>query len=218
MTTPDARMNAPAALRNRGPILEVLRRVLPAEGTVLEVASGSGQHVIHFAEALPGLRFQPSDPDGDARRSVEAWRVESGLANVAPPIELDVRGAWPTTAFDAIVAINMVHISPWSATLALLAGAAERLPIGGPLVLYGPYRVDGRHTAESNAAFDESLRSRDPAWGVRDLTDVEAAAAAVGLRLDERVAMPANNLTLVFRLVSRLVSRPGSVSHETGSR
>lgn len=195
----DERQHAPAALRNRGPILEVLRRVLPTEGTVLEVASGTGQHAVHFAAALPALRFQPSDPDAGARRSIEAWRAEAGLSNVAPPLELDVRAAWPIAAVAAVVAINMVHISPWPATLALLAGAAARLPVGGPLVLYGPYRVGGQHTAESNARFDESLKARDPSWGVRDLEDVASAAAAVGLVLEERVAMPANNFTLVFR-------------------
>lgn len=195
----DPRLHAPSALRNRGPILEVLRRILPGQGTVLEVASGSGQHVTFFAAALPTLQFQPSDPDEGARRSIAAHCADAGSTNVAPPLDLDVRGAWPDQPFAAVVAINMVHISPWTATLALLAGASARLPLGGPLILYGPYRVDGQHTAESNARFDESLRARDPAWGVRDVGEVETAAAAVGFVLEERVSMPANNLVLVFR-------------------
>lgn len=195
-----AKLGSPAANRNRGPILAVLARVLPSEGTVLEIASGSGQHVVFFADALPALRFVPSDPDPSARDSIEAYRAEAGLANVEAALALDVRETpWPISTCDAVVAINMVHISPWEATLALLDGAAARLPSNGPLVLYGPYRVGGVHTAESNARFDEGLRARDPAWGVRDLEDVLAAAAARGLVESERVAMPANNLTVVLR-------------------
>lgn len=195
-----AKLGSPAANRNRGPILAVLARVLPKEGTVLEIASGSGQHVVFFADALPTLRFVPSDPDPSARASIEAHRAEAGLANVEAPLALDVRATpWPIAACDAVVAINMVHISPWEATLALLDGAAERLPAGGPLVLYGPYRVGGVHTAESNARFDDGLRARDPAWGVRDLEAVLAAAAERGFVESERVAMPANNLTVVLR-------------------
>lgn len=195
-----AKLGSPAANRNRGPILAVLARVLPTEGTVLEIASGSGQHVVFFADALPTLRFVPSDPDPSARDSIEAHRAEAGLPNVEAALALDVRATpWPIAACDAVVAINMVHISPWEATLALLDGAAARLPSNGPLVLYGPYRVGGVHTAESNARFDEGLRARDPAWGVRDLEDVLAAAAARGLVESERVAMPANNLTVVLR-------------------
>lgn len=195
-----AKLGSPAANRNRGPILAVLARVLPSEGTVLEIASGSGQHVVFFADALPALRFVPSDPDPSARDSIEAYRAEAGLANVEAALALDVRETpWPISTCDAVVAINMVHISPWEATLALLDGAAARLPAGGPLVLYGPYRVGGVHTAESNARFDEGLRARDPAWGVRDLEAVLAAAAERGLVESERVAMPANNLTVVLR-------------------
>ncbi len=195
-----AKLGSPAANRNRGPILAVLARVLPTEGTVLEIASGSGQHVVFFADALPALRFVPSDPDPSARDSIEAHRAEAGLANVEAALALDVRETpWPIATCDAVVAINMVHISPWEATLALLDGAAARLPAGGPLVLYGPYRVGGVHTAESNARFDEGLRARDPAWGVRDLEAVLAAAAERGLVESERVAMPANNLTVVLR-------------------
>ena len=146
------------------------------------------------------MRFVPSDPDPSARDSIEAYRAEAGLANVEAALALDVRETpWPISTCDAVVAINMVHISPWEATLALLDGAAARLPAGGPLVLYGPYRVGGVHTAESNARFDEGLRARDPAWGVRDLEAVLAAAAERGLVESERVAMPANNLTVVLR-------------------
>jgi hypothetical protein len=190
---------SPVVQRNREPILEVLRRVLPARGTVLEVASGTGEHAVYFAEALPDLRWQPSDPDPRSRWSITSWTEHAGVANVAPPLALDTRDAWPVEAADAVVAINMVHISPWPCTLALLAGAARVLSSGGPLVLYGPYRVDGVHTSAGNTAFDAALRERDPAWGIRDVADVAAAAAAVGLPLVERVPMPANNQSLVFR-------------------
>jgi SAM-dependent methyltransferase len=193
------KQHAPAAERNRDPILAVLRRVLPARpgALVLEVASGSGQHALHFAAALPHLRWQPSDQDPVARDSVAAWRAEAGLDNLLPPLFLDVRGPWPVAAADAIFCANMIHISPWACTLALLSGAAAVLPPGSPLVLYGPYRRGGAHTAPSNAAFDASLRARDPAWGVRDLEEVVAQAR--GFALDEVVEMPANNLTVVLR-------------------
>ncbi|MCK6504043.1 class I SAM-dependent methyltransferase [Myxococcota bacterium] len=193
------KQHAPAAERNRDPILAVLRRVLPARpgALVLEVASGSGQHAVHFAAALPHLRWQPSDQDPVARDSVAAWRAEAGLDNLLPPLSLDVRGPWPVQAADAIFCANMIHISPWDCTLALLSGAAAVLPPGSPLVLYGPYRRGGAHTAPSNAAFDASLRARDPSWGVRDLEAVVAQAR--GFALDEVVEMPANNLTVVLR-------------------
>ena len=194
------KLHSPAADRNKAPLLEVLIRVLPPTGTVLEIASGSGQHVVWFAAAMKGLRFQPSDPDASARASIAAHLEDAGVP-IAPPLDLDVLRPWPIGAVDAILAVNMVHISPWEATLALLAGASERLPLGGPLVLYGPYRIGGAHTAESNAAFDESLRARDPRWGVRDLEAVVDAARAVGLRQDERVPMPANNQTVIFRKI-----------------
>lgn len=193
-----AKRHAPAAERNATPILEVLRRVLPDRGLVLEIASGTGQHAAHVARALPALTWQPSDPDPDARASIAAWCAEVALPNLRPPLALDVTRPWPIDAADAIVCINMVHIAPWTAALALLAGAAARLPAGGPLYLYGPYRFDGV-TAPSNEAFDASLRARDPAWGVRDVRDLEAAAAAQGLALVETVAMPANNHSLIFR-------------------
>lgn len=167
---------------------------------MLEVASGTGEHIVHFARTLPRLLWQPSDPDPVARRSIEAWRVEAGLFNLLPAIALDARAAqWPVAEADAMLAINMVHISPWSATRGLMRGAGRLLGSGAPLYLYGAYREDGVATAPSNEAFDESLRARDPEWGVRRLEDVVAEATANGLRLDSVVPMPANNLSVVFR-------------------
>jgi hypothetical protein len=197
----DGRRFAPAAARNRGPILAVLERVLPPRGLVLEISSGTGEHAVAFAERLPGLVFQPSDVDPDSLASIEAWRRHSGLANVRAPLALDVHATpWPLTdAPDAIVCSNMIHIAPWTACLALLDGAASWLAPGAPLVLYGPFREGGVHTAPSNAAFDASLRERDARWGVRDLDEVAAEASARGLALEEVVAMPANNRTVVFR-------------------
>ncbi|CAD6535912.1 DUF938 domain-containing protein [Paraburkholderia sabiae] len=202
MTTPDPnlRQHAPAAERNREPILAVLERVLPASGTVLEIASGTGQHAIHFAAALPKLVWQPSDPGEDARASIAAWTAHSGLANVRAPLALDVRDAsWGIDAAAAIVCINMIHISPWESAQALIGGAGRLLQTGGVLFLYGPYRRGGAHTAPSNAAFDAQLRSRDSSWGVRDMEDVVALADAAGFDSDEPVEMPANNFCLVFR-------------------
>lgn len=199
---PDARRFAPATARNRVPILDVLRRVLPATGKVLEIASGSGEHAVFFAEHLPGLSWIPSDPDPGNRQSVAAWIAHAGLANVRAALDLDVLDEpWPISAVDAMVAINMVHISPWPATLALLDGAASRLAPSAPLFLYGPYKIGGAHTAPSNAAFDERLRAEDPRWGVRDVEAVVDAAGARGFALRETVTMPANNLSLVFRRV-----------------
>ena len=197
----DPRRFAPAAARNRDPILDVLRGILPARGVVLEVASGSGEHAIHFAAALPALTFQPSDPDADARASIDAWAAASGLPNLRPALELDASGGrnWPALRAAAVLCINMIHISPWAATLGLMAGAARVLPPGGVLVLYGPDRRDGVETAPSNAAFDRSQRLRDPAWGLRRLEDVTAEAERQGLRRQEVAEMPANNLCLVFR-------------------
>ncbi len=199
----DARQSSPATARNRGPILEVLRRVLPANARVLELASGAGEHAVYFARALPGVRWQPSDPDPNARASIAAWVAAEGLDNVAPPLAIDVSadnwGVEDSAPFDALVAINMIHISPWQATLGLLAGAARLLCVGGVLYTYGPYMRDGRHTAPSNESFDASLKSRNPQWGVRDVTDIEREAARQGLTLHEIVDMPANNLSLVFR-------------------
>jgi SAM-dependent methyltransferase len=202
MTTSDLnlRQHAPSAERNREPILAVLERVLPATGTVLEIASGTGQHAIHFAAALPHLVWQPSDLDDEARASIAAWTAHSGLANVRPPLALDVRDAsWGIEAAAAIVCINMIHISPWASAQALIGGAGRLLGAGGVLVLYGPYRRGGAHTAPTNAAFDEQLQRRNPAWGVRDMEAVVALADAAGFDADEPVEMPANNFSLVFR-------------------
>jgi SAM-dependent methyltransferase len=191
---------APAAARNREPIAAVLREVLPAAGTILEVASGTGEHALHFAGLWPNLIWQPSDPDPNAIASIRAWSAEAGLPNLADPLRLDAAAeAWPIAAADAILCVNMVHISPWSATQGLLRGAGRLLPAGAPLILYGPYRRLGVATAPSNEAFDESLRARNPEWGLRDLEAVEAEAGRNGLRLDRIVEMPANNLTVVFR-------------------
>ena len=192
--------SAPAAVRNREPIREVLARQLPATGTVLTIAEGTGEHALHFARSFPALAWQPSDIDREALASIESWRADSGLANLAPPIELDVTtDPWPLAHADAITCINMIHISPWEATLGLFAGAARTLPAGALLYLYGPYRFGGSFTAPSNEAFDASLRSRDARWGVRDVKDLEAAASGFALR--EIVAMPANNHSLILRRV-----------------
>lgn len=194
----DPRRHAPATLRNRAPILEVLRTVLPERGTVLEVASGTGEHAAFLSAALPHLVWQPSDPDPANRASIVAWTA--GAASVRPPLDLDAMAdPWPVEAADAMVCINMIHIAPWSACLGLMRGAARLLPPGGPLCLYGPYRRGGVHTAPGNEAFDAGLRAQDPAWGVRDLEAVTEAAAAAGLHPDRVVEMPANNLTVVFR-------------------
>lgn len=197
----DARRFAPATERNRGPILEVLRGRLPAEGLVLEIASGTGEHVVHFAAALPQLAFQPSDPDPDNRASIVAWIGHSGVANVRAPIDLDA--AAPRWTIDprpaAILCINMVHISPWTATLGLMRNAGVALPSGGTLYLYGAFKRGGVHTAPSNVAFDEGLRARNPEWGVRDLEAVIEVAATAGLVLADTIEMPANNLSIVLR-------------------
>lgn len=191
---------APAVARNRQPILDVLRTRLPPRGLVLEVASGSGEHALFFAEALPGLVFQPTDPDAEARASIDAWVADSGLANLRPALALDAAApGWPVAAADAVLCCNMIHISPWASAAGLVAGAASILPPGGLLYLYGPYRRNGRHTAPSNAAFDEDLRRRNPAWGVRDLEAVAALAAGSGFGTPEVVEMPANNLSVLFR-------------------
>ena len=196
----DPRRFAPATERNRGPILELLRRVLPPAGTVLEIASGTGEHAVFFSRHLPRLTWQPTDIDAAARASIVAWAAEVGAANVSAPLALDAsQPNWPIDRADAVIAVNMVHISPWTATVGLLSGAARVLPSGAPLVLYGPYKRDGQHTAPSNEAFDQNLRRQNPAWGVRDLETVVATADAAGLTLAEIAPMPANNLGLVFR-------------------
>lgn len=195
-----AALGSPAVARNRDPILAVLRRHLPAQGTVLEIAAGTGEHAAYFAPQFPHLAWQPTDLDPDALASIEAHRAATDAPNLRAPIELDVTAtAWPLTRADAVISINMIHISPWTAAQGLMTGAARLLPAGGVLYLYGPFKENGVHTAPSNAAFDQSLRARDPAWGVRDVGDVRALADSHAFDFIERVAMPANNLSLVFR-------------------
>lgn len=196
----DSRRYAAATLRNRQPILDVLRRVLPAQGTILEVASGSGEHVVYFARHLPALIFQPSDFSREALASIDSWRALEALPNVLPAVQLDAASAdWPIRSAAAVMNINMVHISPWSCALGLFAGAARVLPDDGVLFMYGPYKMGGVHTAPSNERFDASLRAENPEWGVRDLEALQAAALRRGLRFEEAVPMPANNYSLVFR-------------------
>lgn len=196
----DPRRVAPHVARNAAPIEEILREVLPERGLALEIASGTGEHIVHFARGFSKLLWQPSDAEPAARRSIEAWRVEAGLFNLLPAIALDARAAkWPVPRADAILAINMIHISPWAATAGLMRGAAGLLEAGAPLYLYGAYRQAGVATVPSNEAFDASLKARDPAWGLRDLDDVVAEAERNGLRLDRVTPMPANNLSVVLR-------------------
>jgi SAM-dependent methyltransferase len=221
----DARRSAPAALRNREPIASVLAEWLPTTGLVLEVASGTGEHAVHFARAFPQLEWQPSDADEQALATIAAWRSEAGLPNLRAPVSLDAASArWPVDHADALLSItmdsdscnhpepaekgdfdvvlnlNMVHISPWSAALGLLDGAARVLKPGGLLILYGPWLLAGVETAPSNLAFDQQLRERDPKWGLRRVEDFDAAASNRGFRLEQARAMPANNLMLLFRL------------------
>ena len=191
---------APAAARNSAPIAEVLEEVLPRTGRVLEVASGSGEHALFFARRFPRLQWQASDQEPAALASIAAWREEEGPDNLLPPVALDASAArWPVAPADAVVCINMIHISPWAAAEGLFAGAAALLPPGAPLILYGPFLEAGIDTAESNLAFDASLRARDPRWGLRDRAAMDALGQANGFTLAARHAMPANNLTLVYR-------------------
>ena len=199
MPSQDQKLSSPSALRNRGPISDLLRHVLPETGTVLELASGSGEHVIHFATLFPNLIWQPSDPSPEARASIEQWMKTEATTNVLPPLELDASSQiWPIERADAMIAINMVHISPWTATQGLLKGASQLLPTGGTLVLYGPYRREGQPLVASNADFDASLRARNPEWGIRLLEDVASTAGQSGLALTSVTEMPANNLCVVF--------------------
>jgi SAM-dependent methyltransferase len=191
---------APATARNREPIARVLAEALPGSGIVLEVASGTGEHAVHFARAFPRLIWQPSDPDEESLASIRAWRDEAGLTNLLEPLRLDAASEqWPVAAADAVLCINMVHISPWAATQGLIRGARRLLPRAGPLILYGPCRRADAPTAPSNEAFDASLKARNPEWGLRDLESVASEAVANGMALEQAVAMPANNLTVVFR-------------------
>ena len=202
--TPFGALASPAVARNTAPILAVLKAHLPAAGRVLELAAGSGEHAVAFARALPGLEWTPGDPSAGARASIAAWAEDAALPNLRAPIALDAAdpSTWPEGPVNAVVCINMIHISPWAATEGLMTGAGRVLvDPGGLLVLYGPYRETDTPLAPSNAAFDDSLRSRDPAWGLRDRDAVVAAAKAQGLHLTLRMAMPANNLILLFRRV-----------------
>ena len=190
----------PSTERNREPILEVLRGSLPERARILEVASGSGEHAVFFAEAMPGWSWTPSDPAPEAQDSIVAWTAASGLSNVAPPLPIDclARDSWPETEFDALLAVNMIHISPWAATEGLLDLTGSVLKAGGALILYGPYIEADVKTAPSNLAFDADLRRRNPDWGLRDRDRVIAAAAERGLQFKSRFALPANNIALVL--------------------
>ncbi|MGY8991680.1 MAG: DUF938 domain-containing protein [Rhodospirillales bacterium] len=194
----DNRLYAAAVRRNREPIFDVLKQFLPATGLVLEVASGTGEHGAYFSSRLPTLTWQPSDPNTDMHQSILAWsQAEASTMN--PPLELNAQSAsWPIDQAAAIVCINMIHISPWASCLGLMAGAGRILPNGGTLFLYGPFKIKNRHTAESNAAFDQSLQSQNPEWGVRNLEDVVKVAAAEGLQFHQTVNMPANNVSVIF--------------------
>jgi hypothetical protein len=196
----DHRQYAPAAVRNRDVILDVLRELLPMTGVILEIASGSGEHVVYFARHFLSLVFQPSDPEPEALLSVAAWVKAAQVTNVRAPIVLDAsQSPWPIASADGIICINMVHISPWDATVGLIAGAAATLPPGSPLYLYGPYKRKGFATAPSNQAFDRNLRDRNPAWGLRDLEAVAAIAQSAGFSVPTVTEMPANNLSVVFQ-------------------
>ncbi len=201
---PDGALASPASVRNTEPILQILRAHLPRSGHVLEIAAGSGQHAVAFSSALPGLKWTPSDPSPDARGSIAAWAAHAGPANLQSPLALDCMddSSWPEGPFDAIVCINMIHISPWTATEGLMRLAERLLPRpGGLLYLYGPYRETEVPLAPSNQTFDVSLKSRDPAWGLRDRDEVVALARSHGLTLTLRTEMPANNISLLFRRV-----------------
>ena len=195
----DARLDYPATTRNREPIWSALQSRLPTEGVVIEIASGSGQHINYFAQQSPHLQWQPTDYEAQHRASIAAWTESLACTNVRPPVELDVLEEWPPIKSDAMFCANMIHIAPWSCTPALFAGANETVDSGAPFFLYGPFMFAGEHTSESNAAFDASLRQRNPAWGIRSVAEVQQAARRSGFDFEERIKMPANNLMLVFR-------------------
>lgn len=196
----DKRLFSPSAQRNREPILQVLRHHLPHRGKVLELGSGSGEHAVYFAAALPELLWQPSEMDTDALESIQAWIATTGLANVLSPLRLDVNHRpWPVEQFDAIVSVNVIHYSPWESTLSLLEGAARHLPEGGVLYFYGPFMRGGRHTAPSNAEFDEWLKQRDPRFGVRSLETLQQEAQARGFETAAILPMPANNFSVIMK-------------------
>jgi SAM-dependent methyltransferase len=196
----DRRLYHAHVARNRQPILDVLARVLPPKALVLEMASGSGEHAVFFAQNLPSMRWQPTDADAGALASIAAHRAAAGLPNLLEPLRLDATAErWPIESADAVVCNNMTHITPWRVTEGLIAGARRILPASGILYLYGPYRIDGRHTAASNKDFDAWLQAQNPEWGIRDLAEVTALARRHDLDLAETVAMPANNLSVIFR-------------------
>ncbi len=195
----EAKRFAPATERNREAIADVLDSVLPVDGTVLEIASGTGEHIVYFARRFPKRQWQPSDPDPVALASITAWTEEAGRTNLKQPLRFDAASDWEAIKADAIICINMAHISPWNATLGLLRNAALILSPGAPLYLYGPFRQEGIPTAPSNEAFDESLKSRDPQWGLRYVDAIEANAHAAGLTSAHIIQMPANNLSLIFK-------------------
>jgi hypothetical protein len=198
--TGQAKRYAPATERNRDAIAAILADILPTAGTVLEIASGTGEHMVHFAARFPNLQWQPSDYDDAGLASIAAWSAESQRLNILPPLAIDATAPiWPISQADAILCINMIHIAPWAATVGLFKGAAKILPSGAPLYLYGPFHRAGTATAPSNHSFDDSLKSRDPAWGLRHVEDVLEVANDAGLWLDRLVEMPANNLSLIFR-------------------
>jgi len=194
-------LTSPSSARNKDPILAELRARLPETGLVLEVAAGAGEHAMWAAEAFPNLTWQPTDREPVSLKSIDAWRLKSGLKNLKKPLPLDAAmpGTWLVGKADAVVCINMVHISPWAATQGLMQGAAQVLPAGGMLYIYGPFSLEGKHTAPSNEAFDADLKARNPEWGVRDVNALRAAAQPHGLVLTEIVRMPANNFSLIFR-------------------
>jgi hypothetical protein len=194
----DPRKFAPSVARNRDALRDAINPHLPpASGLFLEIASGSGEHVVHFAATHPGLTFQPSDPDPEARASIDAW--VAGIPNIRPAIAIDATARWPVDHADIVFNANMIHISPWAATVGLIQGATRALPAGGKLITYGPYRIGGRHISDGNIAFDTKLRADNPAWGIRDLEEVDTLAQANGFAMIEVIEMPANNRTLVFR-------------------
>lgn len=196
------RLVSPSAERNKGPVASVLREVLPRDGLVLEIGSGTGQHIVHFAREMPDHIWQPSDRDASSLASITRWIADEEAPNVRPPLLLDVtERPWPVSSAAAVVSLNMIHIAPWSAAEALIRVARGVLGRGGVLFLYGPFRRGGRHTADSNEAFDRSLRARDPAWGVRDLEEVARVASAHGFGAPALHEMPANNLSVVFRML-----------------
>ncbi len=202
----DQRLYSPSAARNSNPILQELKRLLPAQGKVLEIGCGTGEHCVRFAAAMPALTWLPSDPDPASRASTASWIASSGLNNVMAPVDVDASAAvWDVETlapFDVMVSINMIHIAPWAAAVGLFSGAGRLLGARGMLVLYGPFVHSGVHNAPSNAEFDASLRARNPSWGLRDIADLQRLAAAAGLRAGDSITMPANNSLLVFHRVT----------------